>query len=86
MITVKKQKKRCEFSKLILGLVMACYFFGVGLGAVVVARSPEMLGEYLAYIGAPVAVAIAFYSWKAKAENVLKLSQSRAEKLDKIHE
>ena len=86
MIPAKKQKKRCEFSKLILGLVMACYFFGVGLGAVLVARSPEMLGEYLAFIGAPVAVAIAFYSWKAKAENVLKLSQTQAEKLDKIHE
>ena len=86
MMTVKKQKKRCEFSKLILGLVMACYFFGVGLGAVLVARSPEMLGEYLAFIGAPAAVAIAFYSWKAKAENVLKLSQTQLEKLEKIHE
>lgn len=86
MITAKKKKKLCEFSKLILGLVMACYFFGVGYGAVVVDRSPEMLGEYLAFIGAPVAVAIAVYSWKAKAENVLKLSQTQLEKLDKIHE
>lgn len=86
MITAKKQKKRCEFSKLILGLVMACYFFGVGFGAVVVDRSPESLGEYLAFIGAPVAVAIAVYAWKAKAENVLKLSQTQLEKLEKIHE
>lgn len=74
---------RVEYSKLILGLVMLCYFFGVGFGAVLVAESPEMLGEYLAYLGAPVAVAIAFYSWKAKAENVIKLTKSQIEKIER---
>ena len=77
-----KQKK--EFSKVILALVMACQFFGVGFGAYIVKSYPEMLGEYLTFIGAPVAVAIAFYSWKAKAENVIKLDKRQIEKLDKV--
>ena len=75
---------RIEYSKLILSLVMLCYFFGVAFGAVMVFRLPELLGEYLAFIGTPVAVAIAFYSWKAKAENVVKLSKKQLDNLERV--
>lgn len=73
--------KRFEFSKLILSLVMATYFIGLVLGIWVVIKLLKTSPQYLAtvicgvlsYIGAPVSVAIAFYSYKAKAENVEKI-------------
>ena len=75
---------KIECSKVILGLVMISYFFGVIFGAILVKKLPEMLGEYLTYLGAPVAVAIAFYSWKAKAENVIKLTKPQAERIENL--
>lgn len=62
-----------EFSKLIVGAVMLTYFYGIYFGAGIVKHNPEYLPAFLGYIGAPVAVAIGFYAWKAKAENVIKL-------------
>lgn len=75
-------KKKIEFSKVILAAVVCCWFFGVGFGAMIVLEEKTLLGEWLAYVGAPVAVAIGFYSWKAKAENVVKLSKTQAEKVN----
>ena len=37
---------------------------------------PSQLGVFLAYVGTPAATAIGFYSWKAKAENVVKIKQA----------
>lgn len=65
-----------EFSKVVLGAVMLLYFAGAIYGAVIVWQDGSLLGEWLAYIGAPTAVAIGFYAWKAKAENVIKISQA----------
>ena len=65
-----------EFSKVVLGAVMILYFAGAIYGAVVVWQDSSLLGELLAYIGAPTAVAIGFYSWKARAENVIKISKA----------
>lgn len=65
-----------EFSKLVLGAVMLLYFAGAIYGAVIVWQDCTLLGELLAYIGAPTAVAIGFYAWKAKAENVIKISKA----------
>ena len=70
-------KSKVEFSKLMVGSVMLTYFFGVFLGAVVViTKSPDQLGIYLGYIGAPTATAIGFYAWKAKNENLIKIKQN----------
>lgn len=55
---------------------MLLYFAGAIYGAVIVWQDSSLLGELLAYIGAPTAVAIGFYAWKAKAENVIKISQA----------
>jgi hypothetical protein len=63
-----------EFSKVVLGAVMVLYLAGAIYGAVIVWQDCTLLGELLAYIGAPTAVAIGFYAWKAKAENVIKIS------------
>ena len=76
----KPSKRPIEFSKLILLLVMLTYFMGVAIGAIVVlGTAPDMLGEYLAFVGAPTAVAIGFYAWKAKAENMKKLGLKERE-------
>lgn len=65
-----------EFSKIILGAVMLLYFAGAIYGGFIVVNEPAALGELLAYIGAPTAVAIGFYAWKARAENVVKITQA----------
>ncbi|MBM7592238.1 hypothetical protein [Brevibacillus fulvus] len=71
-----RRKKTWEFSKLVLALVMATYFFGVLFGAYIVYRSTAdpgtTLASLLTFIGGPTAVAIPFYLWKAKNENMQK--------------
>ena len=75
-----------EFSKIILCLVMLTYFVGLIFGMAIIFMivksgvsssyvSTALCGLF-SYIGAPVAVAIAFYSYKAKAENVEKIKNS----------
>ena len=49
---------------------------GFVIGARAVALDPSQLGVFLAYVGTPAATAIGFYSWKAKAENVVKIKQA----------
>ena len=66
--------RKPEFSKLVLASVMLVYFWGVGFASYVVVQEHSMLGELLAYLGAPTATAIGFYAWKAKSENVIKLT------------
>lgn len=65
-----------EFSKVVLGAVMLLYFAGAIYGGVIVWQDSSLLGELLAYIGAPTAVAIGFYAYKAKCENVVKISRA----------
>ena len=78
----KRTARKLEFSKLILSGVLLTYFagFGVGLWAVVIDIS--QLGVFLAYVGTPTATAIGFYSWKAKAENVVKIKQAHPEETE----
>ena len=75
-------KRGVEFSKLILALVIFSYFVGLLFGMYVilqiikagdVAYIPTALGGLFTFVGAPVAVAIGFYSNKAKAENIEKI-------------
>ena len=64
-----------EFSKIILGLVMLLYFLGAVFGGYIVAVDHTGIEALLTYIGAPTATAIGFYAWKARAENVIKISK-----------
>lgn len=73
------KKKRFEFSKIILLLVLSTYFIGVFVGVKIVFIDFSQLGVVLAFIGTPTAAAIAFYCWKAKAENILKIKQENPE-------
>lgn len=75
----KKTGKKYEFSKIVLLLVLSTYFIGVFVGIKIVFIDVSQLGVVLAFIGTPTAAAIAFYCWKAKAENILKIKQENPE-------
>lgn len=68
-------KRKIEFSKLILALVLFTYFVGVFIGVKVALIDMTQLGVLLAFIGTPTAAAIGFYCWKAKAENTIKIKK-----------
>ncbi len=69
----RKNKKKAEFTKVVIGGVMVLYFAAAAFGGVVVWLMPDMLGEWLAFVGAPTTAALGFYCWKAKNENIIKL-------------
>jgi len=81
------EKKRFEFSKIVLALVIFSYFIGLVFGMIVIWKILETgnvtyiataLCGLFTYIATPVATAIGFYSNKAKAENVEKIKGSEA--------
>ncbi|MEH2938544.1 hypothetical protein [Lawsonibacter sp. JLR.KK007] len=78
----KRTAGKIEFSKLFLSAVLLTYFAGFGLGFWVVTIDPSQLGVLLAYVATPTAVAIGFYSWKAKAENVVKIKKANPAETD----
>lgn len=72
----EQDRRKIEFSKLVLSAVLLTYFAGFIVGARAVILDPNQLGVFLAYVGTPAATAIGFYSWKAKAENVVKIKRA----------
>jgi len=80
----RKTKKKHEFSKIILLLVLTTYFIGVYIGIKSVGIDVSQLGVLLAFIGTPTATAIAFYCWKAKAENIIKIKRDNPEEARNI--
>ena len=65
----------------VLWAVVIAYFIGVALGVYAIIKDPTNVGMVLGYIGGVAAVGIGFYSWKAKAENIIKLSKKQLDKL-----
>lgn len=65
--------KKIEFSKIILAIVMFLYCVTAVAGLFLSFANPEISGEFFTFIGAPTAIAIGFYAWKAKSENVIKM-------------
>lgn len=80
----KRTAGKIEFSKLFLSAVLLTYFAGFGLGFWAVTIDLSQLGVFLVYVGTPTAVAIGFYSWKAKAENVVKIKKANPEETEGI--
>lgn len=76
---VSREKKKIEFSKLIIALVLFTYFVGVYIGVKIALIDVTQIGALLAYIGTPTATAIGFYCWKAKAENIVKIKRENPE-------
>ena len=80
-------EKKISFSKIVMALIMASYFAGLAFGVYAMAKilliasdaAAQALIALFSYIGVPTGVAIGFYSWKAKNENVKKIEQSYQE-------
>ena len=64
----RSKKRRIEFSKLILFLVMIGYFVTVGVGIKLSFINPSLYSTLAMLVGAPTATALGFYAWKARAE------------------
>ena len=79
-----RKKRKVEFSKLVLVLVLLTYFIGVYVGVKVTFIDFSQLGVLLAFIGTPTAAAIGFYAWKAKAENIIKIKKDNPAETDGI--
>ena len=79
-----KVRRKLEFSKIVLGLVLLTYFVGVFIGVKVSLIDISQLGVLLAYRGTPTAAAIGFYCWKAKAENIVKIKKDNPEETQGI--
>ena len=67
---------------LVLWAVLCTYFAGFGVGVWAVVLDASQLGVFLAYVGTPTATVIGFYSWKAKAENVVKIKKANPEETE----
>ena len=92
------RRKKREFSKSLMAAVMITYFIGVIVGTwavvTVILGLKELydqsiiIGVLTAYFGllaAPVGVAIGFYGWKSKSENVIKIANTQStDTMDKI--
>lgn len=88
MDTKKQSEERTNtFTKSIMSIVVFLYFIGALVGTALVILSaivnirmnmpldPGMFIAYAGYIGGPTAIAIVFYAWKSKAENVIKIAK-----------
>jgi polyferredoxin len=86
-----------EFSKIIMAAVLLTYFVGVTVGTWAVARIIISLKElfdqsiiigvltaYFGFLAAPVGIAIGFYSFKSKAENLLKMRLSHPDAVESL--
>jgi hypothetical protein len=71
----EKPKKKIEFSKLILIIVMLSYFITVGVGIKLSLIDPTQFSTLAMLVGAPTATALGFYTWKARTENMIKFKQ-----------
>jgi Na+/H+ antiporter NhaD/arsenite permease-like protein len=79
-----KKGKPVEFSKLILLLVMLAYFIVVGVGVRLSFIDYMQYSTLAMLVGAPTAVALGFYAWKAKSENVLKYKKENKKETEGV--
>ena len=75
-----KQNNGREFSKIVLAAAMITYELVTLFGIYCVTNDGSLLPELFLFVGAPTSVAIGFYAWKAKAENLLKIAKLQDEK------
>lgn len=67
-------ERKTGATKIIIFSILATYYIAFGVGVwVVVAKDFYQLSVLLTFVGGVTAAAVAFYCWKAKAENLLKI-------------
>lgn len=81
--TKKKSKKSIEFSKklLLMLFIQQSVFLMIACALMFVTQTTDALTALTAEVFGQTAIAIGFYYWKAKAENVLKIKKE-AKKAD----
>ena len=80
----RRHKRRVEFSKLILGIVIFAYFIVVGVGIKLSLIDYTQYSTLAMLVGAPTATAIGFYAWKAKAENIVKIKKENPQETEGV--
>lgn len=74
------KKKHIEFSKIVLAGVMLCFFGVTAVGMYLCLFVDCTLYSILTtFVGSAATVALSWYSWKAKAENVAKIEYTDIE-------
>lgn len=67
-------EKKTGTTKIVLFSILLTYFTAFAVGVwVVVTKDVYQLSALLTFAGSVTALAVAFYCWKAKAENLLKI-------------
>lgn len=76
----KYPERKGGTTKVLLFSVLITYYIAFAVGVwVVVCRDAYQLGTLLAFAGSVTSAAVAFYCWKAKAENLLKIRAANPE-------
>ena len=67
-------ERKTSATKIIIFSILATYYIAFAVGVwVVVTKDFYQLSVLLTFVGGVTAAAVAFYCWKAKAENLLKI-------------
>ena len=77
--TTKEETKlpKVQTTKIIVFSILLSYHIAFLIGIwVVVAKDYYQLSTLLAYVGSAAVLAVGFYCWKSKAENLLKIRQN----------
>ena len=73
----KHPEKKLQATKIIVFSIMATYYIAFAVGIwVVLAKDVNQLSVLLTFVGSVAVFAVAFYCWKSKAENLLKIKQA----------
>ena len=80
-----KRSNGREFSKIVLAVCVGLYIVVVIVGVCVVVPDHDHIGEFFEFVKTPTSVAIGFYAWKAKSENIIKYNKNQIEKLNQAN-
>lgn len=73
-------EKKLGATKLIIFSILITYYIAFAIGVwVVIVKDVYQLSILLTFVGGVTAFAVAFYCWKAKAENLLKIKAANPE-------
>ena len=73
-------ERKTSATKIIIFSILATYYIAFAVGVwVVVTKDFYQLSVLLTFVGGVTAAAVAFYCWKAKAENLLKIKAAYPE-------
>lgn len=72
-------ERKTGTTKIIIFSILLTYYIAFAVGVWAVIKDPYQLSVLLTFVGGVTAAAVAFYCWKAKAENLLKIKAAYPE-------